>query len=42
MGRISEAIEQFKAALRINPNDIAAQNDLKKLQALEKTTPAKK
>ena len=42
MGRISEAIEQLKAALRINPNDIVAQNNLTKLQALRKTTPAKK
>jgi len=42
MGRISEAIEQFKAALRINPNDIVAQNNLATLEALEKTTPAKK
>jgi len=40
--RISEAIEQLKAALRINPNDIVAQNNLTKLQALQKTTPAKK
>src|SRR5881398_2460783 len=42
MGRISEAIEQLKAALRINPNDMVAQNNLTKLQALRKTTPAKK
>src|SRR5216110_132803 len=42
MGRISEAIEQLKAALRINPNYIDAQNNLTKLQALRKTTPAKK
>jgi len=42
MGRNSEAIEQLKAALRINPNDIVAQNNLTKLQALRKTTPAKK
>ncbi len=42
IGQISEAIEQFKAALRINPNDIVAQNNLATLEALEKTTPAKK
>ena len=39
MGRISEAIEQLKAALRINPKDIVTQNNLTKLQALQKTTP---
>ena len=42
MGRISEAIEQLKAALRINPDDIDARNNLTKLEALQKTTPAKK
>ena len=42
IGRISEAIDQFKAALRINPHDIVAQNNLTKLEALQKTTPAKK
>jgi len=42
MGRISEAIEQLKAALRISPNDVVAKNNLTKLQALQKTTPAKK
>ena len=42
MGRISEAIEQVKAALRINPKYIDAQNNLTKLEALQKTTPAKK
>jgi tetratricopeptide (TPR) repeat protein len=42
MGRISEAIEQLKATLRINPNYIDARNNLTKLQALQKTTPAKK
>lgn len=42
IGRISEGIEQVKAALRINPNDIDARNNLTKLQALQKTTPAKK
>ena len=42
MGRISEAIEQLKAALRINPNYIDARNNLTKLEALQKTTPAKK
>ena len=41
MGRISEAIEQLKAALRINPSDIDARNNLTKLEALQKTTPAK-
>jgi tetratricopeptide (TPR) repeat protein len=42
MGRISEAIEQVKAALRINPNYIDARDNLTKLEALQKTTPAKK
>ena len=42
MGRISEAIEQLKAALRINPNDIDARNNLIKLEAVQKTTPANK
>lgn len=41
MGRISEAIEQFKAALRISPNYTDARNNLTKLEALQKTTPAK-
>ena len=42
MGRISEAIEQLKAALRINPNDIDARDNLTKLEAVQKTTPARK
>jgi protein O-mannosyl-transferase len=42
IGRISEAIEQLKAALRINPNYVDARNNLTKLEALQKTTPAKK
>jgi protein O-mannosyl-transferase len=42
MGRISEGIEQLEAALRINPNDVDARNNLTKLQAMQKTTPAKK
>jgi tetratricopeptide (TPR) repeat protein len=42
MGRISEAIEQLKAALRISPNYIDARNNLTKLEALQKSTPAKK
>jgi hypothetical protein len=42
MGRISEAIEQLKAALRISPNYIDARNNLTKLEALQKTAPAKK
>ena len=42
MGQISEAIEQLKAALRINPNDIDARNNLTKLEALQKTSPEKK
>jgi tetratricopeptide (TPR) repeat protein len=41
MGRISEAIEQLKAALCINPNYIDARNNLTKLEALQKTTPEK-
>jgi len=42
MGRISDATKQLQTALRINPNDIDARNNLTKLQALQKTTPAKK
>jgi hypothetical protein len=42
VGQISEAIEQLKVALRINPNDIVARNNLTKLEELQKTTPAKK
>ena len=42
LDQISEAIEQLKAALRINHNDIVARNNLTKLEALQKTTPAKK
>jgi tetratricopeptide (TPR) repeat protein len=42
MGQISEATEQVHTALRINPNLIDARNNLTKLQALQKTTPAKK
>ena len=42
MGRISEAIEQLKAALRINPNHADARNNLTKLEAVQKTTPARK
>jgi Flp pilus assembly protein TadD len=42
MGQVSHAIEELKVALRINPNYIDARNSLTKLEALEKTTPAKK
>jgi hypothetical protein len=42
MGRISEAIEQVNAALRIQPNFIRAQDNLIKLEGLQKTTPEKK
>jgi len=42
VGQISEAIEQLKVALRINPNDIVARNNLTKLEELQKTSPAKK
>jgi tetratricopeptide (TPR) repeat protein len=42
MGRTSEAIEQLQVALRINPNDVDVRNNLTKLEALQKTTPAKK
>jgi Flp pilus assembly protein TadD len=42
MGQISEAIEQLKVALRINPNDTVARNNLTKLEELQKTSPAKK
>ena len=41
MGRISEAIAEFKAALRINSNYVDARNNLTKLEALQKTAPAK-
>ena len=37
MGRISEAIEEVKTALRINPSDSEARNNLRKLEALQKT-----
>jgi hypothetical protein len=39
MGRIPEAVEQLKAALRINPGYTEARNNLAKLEALQKTTP---
>jgi tetratricopeptide (TPR) repeat protein len=42
MGRISEAIEQLKAALRIKPYDSDIRNNLEKLEALQRTDPAKK
>jgi tetratricopeptide (TPR) repeat protein len=42
VGRIPEAIEQLKAALRINPNYADARNNLTKLEAEQKTTPARK
>ena len=42
IGKTSEAIEQVRAALRINPNHIDARNNLTKLEALQKTAPAKK
>jgi len=41
MGQVSEAIQQLNAALRINPSDVDARNNLIKLQALEKSTPGK-
>jgi protein O-mannosyl-transferase len=41
MGRISEAIREVKAALRINPGYVDARHNLAKLEALERTTPAK-
>ena len=42
MGRISEAIQSLNAALRINPSDVDARNNLTKLEVLQRTTPAKK
>ena len=42
MGRISEAIEELKAALRINPSYIDARNNLSKVEAVQNNTPAKK
>jgi len=41
IGRISEGIEQLKAAMQINPYNIDARNNLEKLEALQKTAPAK-
>src|SRR5262245_50468230 len=41
MGRIAEAIEELKLTLRINPSDVDARNNLTKLEALQRTTPAK-
>ena len=41
MGRTSEAIEQLKAALRIKPYDTDTRNNLTKLEAVQKTSPAK-
>jgi tetratricopeptide (TPR) repeat protein len=41
MGQVSEAIQQLNAALRINPVDVNARKNLAKLEALQKTTPAK-
>jgi protein O-mannosyl-transferase len=40
-GRTSEAIAEFKTALRINPGYVDARNNLAKLEAMQKTTPAK-
>ena len=42
MGRTSEAVQQLKAALRIKPYDTDTRNNLTKLEALQKTDPAKK
>jgi Flp pilus assembly protein TadD len=42
MGRISEAITELKAALRINPNDVDARNNLIKLETVQETTPVNK
>src|SRR5207249_109300 len=39
--RTSEAIEEVKAALRIKPNYVDARNNLIKLEAMQKTAPAK-
>ncbi len=41
MERIPEAIEEVKAALRIKPNYVDARNNLIKLEAMQKTAPAK-
>jgi Flp pilus assembly protein TadD len=41
MGQISEAIEELKAALRINPNYTDARNNLTKLEAFQNSTPSK-
>src|SRR5882724_4611845 len=42
IGRTSDAIAEFKAALRINPGYTDARNNLTKLEASQKTAPAKK
>ena len=36
IGRIPEAIAEFKAALRINPSYIEARNNLTKLKEMQK------
>jgi len=41
IGRTSDAIAEFKAALRINPGYTDARNNLTKLEASQKTAPAK-
>ena len=42
MGRISEAIEELKAAVRINPNNIDARNNLIYVEGLQKSNQEKK
>ena len=41
-GQLSEAAEEFQQALQIEPDLVAAQRNLERLQALQKTAPAKK
>jgi hypothetical protein len=38
MGRMPEAIEELKSALRINPNNSDARNNLTKVEALQKSS----
>jgi Flp pilus assembly protein TadD len=40
-GQLSEAMEQYQEALKIKPDFATARDNLAKLQALQKTPPAK-
>jgi len=41
MGRIPEAIEELKSAVRINPNNSDARNNLAKAEAMQKSSQMK-